>query len=155
MDSHSSALNAPKETAMLKLGKTNIGGNTTMSTISRKHLLRAAGVTLITCATLLTASGLANASVSPTRVEADPACAALELTKIIGGHDHMFVDPTADNSFCVYQIWNDNTGQPAFTTTSPQGDQPAPNGVFDGPGQLLQVVVTDEANGLQAEGPTN
>jgi hypothetical protein len=127
-----------------------------MSAISRKHLLRAAGVTLLTCSTLLTASGLANASVNPpVLVRADSACAALELTKIIGGHDHMFVDPTADNSWCLYRIWNDNTGKSAFDTTSPAGDQPAPNGVFDGPGQLLQVVVIDLANGAQAEGPTN
>ena len=126
-----------------------------MSTVSRKHLLRAAGVTLITCATLLTASGLANASVNPTPVVADSACAALELTKIIGGHDHMFVDPTADNSWCLYQIVDDHTGQALFSTFSPAGDQPAPNGVPDGPGQLLQVVVTDFANGAQAAGPTN
>lgn len=127
-----------------------------MSVISRKYLLRAAGVTLITCATLLTASGLANASVNPpVPVVADSACAALELTKIIDGHDHMFVDPTVDNSLCLYQIVDDHTGQAVFSTFSPAGDQPAPNGVFDGPGQLLQVVVTDLANGAQAAGPTN
>jgi hypothetical protein len=124
-------------------------------TMFRKHLLRAVGATLVMGSTMLTVPGFANASVAGARVVADSGCAAIELTKIIDGHDHMFVDPTAYNGWCVYEIWNDNTGQPAYVSTSPAGNQPAPNGVYDGPGVLLQVRVIDTWNGAQAEGPTN
>lgn len=121
----------------------------------RKHFLRAAAVTVAVGSTLLTATGFASASVAGAPVVADSGCAATEFTRIIDGHDHMFVNPTAYNGWCVYEIWDDNAGRPAYRSTSPAGNQPAPNGVYDGPGVLLQVVVIDTWNGAQAEGPTN
>lgn len=124
--------------------------------MSQKHLLRAAGVTLIACSTLLTVSGPANASVSGALVVADGTCQAIELTKIIDGHDHMFVDPTVDNSpYCDFTIQNYDTGQAMFDTNSPSGDQPAPNGVYDGPGVRLWVLVTDRWDDAQGQGPVN
>lgn len=123
--------------------------------MSRKGFIRVGALVLAASATVLAVPGLANASVAPTTVSADASCQALELTKIISGHDHMFVDPTVDNSSCLYGIWNDNTGGWAYLSSSPAGDQPAPDGVYDGPGQSLQVVVIDQANGDNAWGPSN
>jgi hypothetical protein len=124
--------------------------------MSHKHLLRAAGVTLLACSTLLTVSGPASASVPGTLVVADSTCQAIELTKIIDGHDHMFVDPTVDNSqWCNFEIQNHDTGQDMFDTATPNGDQPAPNGVYDGPGVHLWVLVTDDWDDSQGQGPVN
>jgi hypothetical protein len=113
-------------------------------------------VALVACSAALSGAGFANASVSPTPVVADSGCQALELTKIIDGHDHMFVDPTANNGWCYYQIWNQDTGQLAYGSWTSEGDQPAPNGVYDGPGVHLYVFVTDEWSGaVSGPGPVN
>ncbi|GAB2712391.1 hypothetical protein [Kitasatospora kifunensis] len=123
--------------------------------MSRKGLSRVGVLAVAASAMVLSTSGLASASVAPTPVVADSACQALELTKIIDGHDHMFVDPTVDNSSCYYMIVDMNTGLDPFTTWSPAGDQPAPNGVYDGPGQRLSVEVIDEATTQYNFGPIN
>ncbi|SEN88287.1 hypothetical protein [Actinacidiphila rubida] len=123
--------------------------------MSRKGLYRVGGLAAAASAMVICTSGVASASVAPTAVVADSACQALELTKIIDGHDHMFVDPTVDNSSCYYLIVNMNTGYSAFDTWSPAGDQPQPDGVYDGPGVTLSVEVIDEANGAYYFGPDN
>ncbi|MFJ8476356.1 hypothetical protein [Kitasatospora sp. NPDC094011] len=125
--------------------------------LSRRHKgsIRVGTLALAASAMVLAAPGLASASVSPTSVIADSSCQALELTKIISGHDHMFVDPTVDNSSCLYVIQDANTGNWLYSSSSPAGDQPAPDGVYDGPGQSLQVEVIDQANGASAVGPVN
>jgi hypothetical protein len=123
--------------------------------MSRKGFIRVGALALVASTTVLALPGLASASVSPTPVVADSACQALELTKTISGHDHMFVDPTVDNSSCLYGIWNDNSGSWSYLSSSPAGDQPAPDGVYDGPGQSLQVVVIDQANGDSGWGRSN
>ena len=124
--------------------------------MSRKGLVRGGALALGASALVLAAPGLANASVPPTVVKADAACQALEFTEIISGHDHMFVDPTVDNSSCVYGIYNVNTGDWPYLSSSPAGNQPAPDGVYDGPGQRLEVRVLDQATGIwSVPGPAN
>ncbi|GAA1936295.1 hypothetical protein [Kitasatospora viridis] len=122
--------------------------------MSRKTLLRVGGLAAAASAIMLSTSGLASASVAPTYVTADSSCQALEFTRVEGGHDHMYVDPTIDNSDCWYGIWDDNTDwwAPGFPSNSPAGNQ---GDVWDGPGQTLHVIVQDAANDTQADGPKN
>jgi hypothetical protein len=125
--------------------------------MSRKGLvglLRIGTLAVAVSATVLASSGIANASVAPTPVIADANCQALELTKIIGGHDHMFVDPTVDRGNCEYMIVDANNGDTLFLTTSPEGDQPRPDGVYDGPGVRLWAEVID-VGVADAIGPVN
>lgn len=122
--------------------------------MSRKVLLRAGLPAVAASAMLFSMSGVANASVAPTAVVADSACQALELTKIIDGHDHMFVDPTVDNSDCYFMIIDGNNGDTVYLTMSPAGDQPQPDGVYDGPGVRLYVEVADPGI-AHADGPVN
>ncbi|QMU69612.1 hypothetical protein [Streptacidiphilus sp. P02-A3a] len=133
----------------------------------RKGFIRVGVLALGACAMVLAAPGLANASVSPTPVVADSACQALELTKIVDGHDHMFVDPTVDTGNCYYMIIDMNTGDTVFLTVSSAGDQPQAGvnyggvvynspGVYDGPGVSLAVEVTDSGvPGADRFGPKN
>ncbi|WP_152648872.1 hypothetical protein [Streptacidiphilus anmyonensis] len=122
----------------------------------RKGLMRVGSLALGACVTVLAVPGLANASVPPTPVNADSACQALELTKIIDGHDHMFVDPTVDKGDCLFTIADVSTGNWIYISQSPNGDQPAPDGIYDGPGVTLQVEVVDQAHpDVWALGPKN
>ncbi|GAA1936300.1 hypothetical protein [Kitasatospora viridis] len=121
--------------------------------MSRKTLLRVGGLAAAASAIVLSASGLASASVSPTYVTADSSCQALEFTRVESGHDHMYVDPTIDNSSCLYGIWNNNSGSWAYLSSSPAGNQ---GDVYDGPGMSLSVYVIDQANGVWSPaGPAN
>jgi hypothetical protein len=124
--------------------------------MSRKGFIRVGALALVASTAVLTLPGLANASVAPTPVIADGVCQALELTKVISGHDHMFVDPTVDNGSCIFGIWNDKTYSWAYSSMSSAGDQPSsPDGVYDGPGQTLQVKVVDMEVGASNVGPEN
>jgi hypothetical protein len=67
----------------------------------------------------------------------------------------MFVDPTVDYGACLFGIWDDKAKSWAWDSTSPAGDQPSPDGVYDGPGQTLQVKVIDLTIGVMASGPEN
>ncbi|MFD8840244.1 hypothetical protein [Streptomyces griseofuscus] len=118
----------------------------------REGFVRVGALAVGASAMVLAASGLANASVAPVKVAADAACQALEFTRIESGHDHMYVDPTVDQSSCLYVIWDNNAGRAAYSSMSPAGNQ---GDVYDGPGQNLQVEVLDEANGLTGWGPAN
>ncbi|SEO30405.1 hypothetical protein [Actinacidiphila rubida] len=120
----------------------------------RKGLFRIGALAVAAAATVVAASGTASASVAPTPVIADAACQALELTKTIDGHDHMFVDPTVDKSDCYYLIVDANNGDTVYNTMSPAGDQPQPDGVYDGPGVRLWVEV-DDPGVAHAIGPVN
>ncbi|WP_225847592.1 hypothetical protein [Streptomyces sp. HPF1205] len=124
---------------------------------SRKGFLRLAVPAVAATAVVLSTSGIASASVAPTPVVADSACQALELTKIINGHDHMFLDPTVDNSpDCVYEIVDGNSLAEVFLTRSAAGNQPQPDGIYDGPGVSLRVRVLDEGvASADAYGPPN
>lgn len=123
--------------------------------MSRKGFLRIGVLSGAVAATVIATSGIASASVSPTSVVADSACQALEFTKLIGGHDHMFVDPTVATGLCVWEIVDADNGDVKYVSTSPAGNQPAPDGVYDGPGENLWVLVTDQITGRTAHGPAN
>jgi hypothetical protein len=112
--------------------------------MSRKGFIRVGATAFIASAAVFAMPGLANASVSNDYVTASPNCQALEFTRLENGHDHMYVDPTIDNSDCLYGIWNMNTNSWVypFPTTSPAGNQ---GDVYDGPGMRLQVIVIDRA----------
>jgi hypothetical protein len=66
----------------------------------------------------------------------------------------MFVDPTVDKGNCEYMIVDANNGYTVFLTTSPAGNQPQPDGVYDGPGVRLCVEVIDVGI-ADASGPIN
>ncbi|WEO92769.1 hypothetical protein A6P39_000760 [Streptomyces sp. FXJ1.172] len=114
--------------------------------MTRKGLIRVGALALVTSAAVFAAPGSASASVSNDYVTADSNCQALEFTRVEGGHDHMYVDPTIDtNGGCEFGIWDANAGRWAYGPTfSPAGNQ---GDVYDGPGMRLYIVVADMYNG--------
>jgi hypothetical protein len=70
-------------------------------------------------------------------------------------HDHMLVDPTVNIGMCLFQIWNNNTSMPAYSSESGAESPSKP----DGPGQSLKVRVFTWKNRFgwvnEADGPSN
>lgn len=124
--------------------------------ILRMGFFRAGVLAAGAAATVFSTTGVANANVPPTLLVSDQACQALELTKVINGHDHMFIDPTVDNSSCYFMIVDANNGYTVYLSMSPEGNQPQPDGVYDGPGVRLWAEVSDGTGaGVDAIGPVN
>jgi uncharacterized membrane protein len=86
-------------------------------------------------------------------------CQAKEIIRLqpVGGvlHDFMLVDPTVNIGTCLFEIWNNNTSMPAYSSESGEESQP----VFDGPGQSLKVRVFTWKDRVgwfdEADGPSN